>query len=70
MLTRTQLQDMDDVALIEHARQQALETRCSGTMALLEELANRFEPFAVTPDGYSFTNHRKFPNPPEEETTL
>lgn len=50
-VTRTQLQDMDDVALIEYARSPAA-TAAPGLLLL--ELADRLAPHARTPDDYPF----------------
>lgn len=59
-MTRTQLQEMDDIALCEYAASPAA-TAAPGLLLL--ELVDRFRPYAQAPDAYPFPTH-------EEEPTL
>ena len=67
-MTRTQLQQMDDIALCEAAGRE-LEQADMGysdnysLCTFVEELVDRFRPHAQAPDAYPFPTH-------EEEPTL
>lgn len=65
MATSTQLQDMDDIALCEHAKREAPKQGIdySGLDAedLILELVRRFEPHAQAPD------HQDYPFIANEE---
>lgn len=58
-MTSTQLQSMDDVALVEEAKRRACDPRHQP--ALIDELVRRFEPHAQAPD------HQDYPLIADEE---
>lgn len=60
-MTSTQLQDMDDIALIEAARKQAKFHGQSEEAEFINELVRRFEPHAQAPD------HQDYPFIANEE---
>ena len=57
-MTRTQLQQMDDIALCEYAETPAAAAAPS---LLLLELVHRFRPHAQAPDAYPFPTHEEEP---------
>lgn len=68
-MTRTQLQQMDDIALCEHAdafnRPGALNPinpeNVAALLGTVLELAHRFRPHAQAPDAYPFPTHEEEP---------
>lgn len=65
-MTRTQLQQMDDIALCEAAERTHEFFERAGYQAvadMLAEIVHRFRPHAQAPDAYPFPTH-------EEEPTL
>lgn len=65
-MTRTQLQQMDDIALCEEAEKCQHGLALAGYQAqadMVAELIHRFRPHAQAPDAYPFPTH-------EEEPTL
>lgn len=57
-MTRTQLQEMDDIALIETAARWSCDPY---DKAIIEELVDRFRPYAQAPDAYPFPTHEEEP---------
>lgn len=57
-MTSTQLQSMDDVALLEHAKRHACDPWDKN---VIDELVRRFEPHAQAPD------HQDYPFIADEE---
>lgn len=57
-MTRTQLQQMDDIALIEFATDWPCEQH---DRAIMDELVHRFRPHAQAPDAYPFPTHEEEP---------
>lgn len=58
-MTSTQLQSMDDIALVEEAKRRARDPRYQP--AIIDELVRRFEPHAQAPD------HQDYPFIADEE---
>lgn len=57
-MTRTQIQQMDDIALCEYAETPAA---IPWSNLLLLELVDRFRPHAQAPDAYPFPTHEEEP---------
>ena len=68
-MTPTQLQDMDDIALCEHAdafcRPGALNPinpqNVADLVNTVSELVERFRPYAKAPDAFAFPTHEEEP---------
>ena len=63
-MTPTQLQDMDDIALCEYVENGLAGRGPMSTMDLppiLQELVERFRPYAKAPDAFAFPTHEEEP---------